>query len=181
MEMDRREIRFTLLIAATRVTRNSLSGLVPPLIPILTVALEYPLWQLGLLVTIFTLGSGLGQAPVGYLSDTYDRRYILPTGISIAGGSYVLFALAPSIGAVLPAVSIVPVDPTFAVMCVAMLVCGLATAVVHSTAYPMITANVREPNKGKVLGIFGSSAKFGDAITPLFVGELILVLAWEES
>jgi MFS family permease len=180
MNLDREEVRFTLLIAVTRMTRNMLSGLLPPLIPILAVALEYPLWQLGLLVTVFTLGSGLGQAPFGYLSDQYDRRYILPTGISVAGGSYLLFAFAPAVGAAVPGLAGLPFEPTFLVMALAMLICGLATAVVHPTAYPMITENVRAENKGKVLGVFGSAAKFGDATTPLLIGALVLALVWGE-
>lgn len=177
--MNSHETKFTLLIGVTRLVRNVLSGLVPPLIPILAVALDYPLWQLGLLVTIFSLGSGLGQAPFGYLSDIYDRRYILPTGIAIAGGSYLLFALAPAIAGRTPTIQGLPFETTFVVMSISMLICGVATAVVHPTVYPMISENVREANKGKVLGVFGSAAKAGDGTTPLIVGVLILVLIWE--
>lgn len=178
--MNRTEITFTLLVSSTRLARNAISRLIPPLIPVLAVALAYPLWQLGLLVTLFSLGSGLGQAPFGYLSDTYDRRYLLPTGLSIAGASYLLFAVAPQIEAVFPLVPFLPFEVTFLVMCVSMLVCGFGTSVVHPTTYPMITENVRAENKGKVLGIFGSSAKIGDAVTPIFVGLLVLALVWEE-
>lgn len=178
--MDRHEIEFTVLVGTTRLVRNLLASLIPPLIPILAVALEYPLWQLGLLVTIFTLGSGLGQAPFGYLSDKHDRRYILPTGISIAGGSYLLFGYAPQLESVLPTIPPVPFGSTFLVMCLSMLVCGVASSVVHPTVYPMITENVRASNKGKVLGIFGSAAKVGDATVPIVVGILLLVLVWEE-
>jgi MFS family permease len=178
--MDEHERRFTLLIWITRLSRNALSSLIPPLIPILAVALNYPLWQLGLLVTIFSVGSGLGQAPFGYLSDKYDRRYILPTGIGFAGISYLLFASAPRIAPVIPTPSVSPFDGAFLVMCLSMLLCGVGTSVVHPTLYPMISENVREANKGKVMGVFGSAAKVGDAATPILVGVLILVLIWQE-
>jgi MFS family permease len=178
--MDAHERRFTVLIWITRLARNALSSLIPPLIPILAVALDYPLWQLGLLVTIFSVGSGLGQAPFGYLSDKYDRRYILPTGVGFAGTSYLLFASAPRIAPAIPTPSVSPFDSAFLVMCVSMLLCGVGTSVVHPTLYPMISENVRETNKGKVMGVFGSAAKVGDATTPILVGVLILVLIWEE-
>lgn len=177
--MDRHEITFTLLIASTRIARNSLSQLLPPLIPILAVALAYPLWQLGLLVTVFTVGSGIGQAPVGILADRYDRRYLLPTGFIIAGASYLLFASAPRVATVAPGASLAGFDAAFLVMSVSMFFVGIGTSVVHPTAYPLITANVSASNKGKVLGIFGSAAKTGGAIIPLVVGVLILVLVWE--
>lgn len=177
--MNRNEIAFTFLISSTRIARNSLSQLLPPLIPILAVALAYPLWQLGLLVTLFTFGSGIGQAPFGYLADKYDRRYILPTGFVVAGASYLVFALAPRIGALVPDVSIGALDAPFLVMALSMFFVGIGTSVVHPTAYPMISENIRESNKGKVLGIFGSAAKIGGAIIPLVVGLLILFLVWE--
>lgn len=178
--MDAHEIRFTILIWVTRLARNALTSLIPPLIPILAVALEYPLWQLGLMVTIFSLGSGVGQAPFGYLSDKYDRRYILPTGVGVAGASYLLFASAPRLASPLPPIPLVPFDNAFLLMSFSMLLCGIGTSVVHPTLYPMISENVRETNRGKVLGIFGSAAKVGDATTPILVGLLILVLIWAE-
>lgn len=180
VSLDSYEVRFTILLWVTRLGRNALSSLVPPLIPVLAVALEYPLWQLGLLVTVFSIGSGVGQAPVGYLSDMYDRRYILPTGLGFAGMSYLLFAVAPRLGALLPPVEGVPFESTFLLMMTAMLFCGIGTSVVHPTLYPMISENIREQNKGTVLGIFGSAAKVGDASTPIIVGVLILVLLWQE-
>ncbi|MCW8173481.1 hypothetical protein D8S78_22660 [Natrialba swarupiae] len=38
----------------------------------------------GLLISIYSVGGGIAQAPLGILSDRYDRLYILPTGIVIA-------------------------------------------------------------------------------------------------
>jgi MFS family permease len=64
-------------------------------------------------------------------------------------------------------------------MAASMLVAGVAASVVHPTVYPMITENVRDSNKGKALGLFGSAAKAGDATVPIVVGVLLLVLAWD--
>ena len=176
--MNPAERTFTLLIASTRVARNSLSQLLPPLIPILVVALRYPLWQLGLLVTLFTLGTGTGQAPVGVIADRYDRRYVLPVGFVVAGASYLLFAVAPHLARLAPGLAVGPFDAQFVVMAGAMFLVGVGCSVVHPTVYPMITENVRPAHKGKVLGIFGSAAKMGGAIVPLVVGLLVLTMGW---
>ncbi|RQG87813.1 MFS transporter [Natrarchaeobius halalkaliphilus] len=177
-----REVRFALVISGAHLGQHFLMRLIPPLIPVLAVALEYPLWQLGLLISLFSFGSGLAQAPLGIISDRYDRLYVLPTGITIAGAGYVLFAGATSLGAVVPGITISGYTFTgaFLVMGLAMLISGVGTAVVHPTGYPMITDNVSSDNKGKVLGVFGSSAKFGDAAAPAIVGVLILVLVWSQ-
>lgn len=180
--LSSREVRFTIVVSGTHLIQHFLMRLIPPLIPVLTVALKYPLWQLGLLVSVFSFGSGLGQAPIGILSDRYDRLYILPTGIAIAGACYALFAVAPIIGTVIPALSVLGYTfaGSFVIMCLSMLFCGMGTAVVHPVGYPMITQNVTEENKGKVLGAFGSSSKLGDAAAPTVVGVLVLFLLWDQ-
>ena len=177
-----REVRFGLVISATHLGQHFLMRLVPPLIPVLAVAFGYPLWQLGLLVSLYALGQGVVQAPLGVLSDRYDRLYLLPTGITLAGLGYVLFAGSLSLGASIQTVTLFgyPFEGGFLVMCLSMLVVGLGCSVVHPAAYPMITDNTAPENKGKVLGAFGSSAKFGDAAAPAVIGVLILVLVWDQ-
>lgn len=180
--LSRHELRFAVIVSSTHLTQHFLMRLIPPLIPILAVALEYPLWQLGLLVSIYSFGGGVAQAPLGILSDRYDRLYILPTGLSAAGASYVLFAMAPVLGRAVPSLPILgyTFEGGFIVMGLAMLGVGLGAAVVHPTGYPLISANVSEDNKGKVLGAFGSFSKVGDAAAPAVIGALILVLVWEQ-
>lgn len=180
--LSARERRFTFVISVAHLSQHFLMRLVPPLIPVLAVALEYPLWQLGLLVSFFSFGSGLAQAPLGILADRYDRLYILPTGIAIGGAGYVLFAASMALEAVVPGIMLLGYQFSggFLVMSLAMLIAGVGAAVVHPTGYPMITDNVDPSNKGKVLGVFGSSAKFGDAAAPALVAVLILALVWEQ-
>lgn len=177
-----RELRFAFLISSSHFTQHVFYRILPPLIPVLAVVLEYPLWQLGLLITLYSLGMGLVQAPLGILSDRIDRRYLLPSGLAIAGAAYVLFAFAPSLGTLLPAVTLLDhtFEGGFLVMALAMVFVGIGLAVVHPAGYPMITDNVDTDNKGTVLGVFGASSKFGDAATPALIAGLLLILAWEQ-
>ena len=177
-----RELRFALLVSSSHFTQHVFYRILPPLIPVLAVALDYPLWQLGLLITLYSLGMGIVQAPFGVLSDRIDRRYLLPTGLALAGAAYVLFAFAPTLGVSVPAVTLLgyTFEGGFLVMSLAMVVVGIGLAVVHPAGYPMITDNVETDNKGKVLGVFGASSKFGDAATPALVAVLLLLLPWEQ-
>ncbi len=180
--LSSREVRFTLVISAIHLGQHFLMRLIPPLIPVLAVSMAYPLWQLGLLISLYSLGQGLAQAPLGIISDRYDRLYILPTGITLAGFGYVLFASSTALEAAIPGITLLryAFEGGFLVMCFAMLLVGVGCAVVHPAGYPMITDNVSPENKGKVLGAFGSSAKFGDAAAPAVIGVLILVLVWQQ-
>jgi MFS family permease len=154
--------------------------LFPPLIPVLAVEFGFPLWKLGLLISISSTVDGLGQTPMGILSDTRDRRYLLASGIGAMSIGTVLFALAPTVGTVVPTVPVAGyvIKGTYAVMIVAMIVLGVGSSVVHPTGYPLVTQNVDEDVKGRALGVWGSAAKFGDAAAPAMIGALLLVVAW---
>lgn len=180
--LTREEIRFSVLICTSHFSQHVYNRILPPLIPVLAVALLYPLWQLGLLLTLFQLGAGVSQAPLGILSDRVDRRYLLPTGLIVAGGAYSTFSFAGVLGELLPTITAFgnAFEGGFIVMSVSMLVAGVGIAVVHPVGYPMITDNVRDDTKGKVLGLFGASSKLGDAVTPAAIAGLILVLSWHE-
>jgi MFS family permease len=167
-------------MSGTHFVQHCLNRMLPPLIPLLAVSLGYPLWKLGVLVTLSSLGSGFGQAPSGVLSDRYDRRFILPTGLFVAAGAYTVFGLSPSLGSLLRPVVLAgqTFEGPFLVMSIAVLVAGVGRSVVHPTGYPLISANVSEADKGKVLGMWGSSAKLGDAASPAIIGVLLLALVW---
>lgn len=179
--LDARELRFALLVSSSHFAQHVYYRLLPPLIPVLAVALEYPLWQLGLLITVYSLGMGLAQAPLGVIADRMDRIYLLPSGIGITALAYILFAVAPILGQGIPAVTVLGYrfEGGFLVMCVSMVIVGVGLAVVHPAGYPMISDNISVTNKGKVLGLFGASSKFGDAVTPAIIAALILVISWE--
>lgn len=181
LDLDREWVA-ALVLGTAHGAQHFLSSLLPPLIPLLTVALEYPLWQLGLLVSLYSLVSGLGQAPMGELSDRFDRRFLLPPGLAIMGLGYVVFGLAPSFGAPLPGLVLggVTLAGPYLVMAAGMVVTGAGSSVVHPTGYPLVSANVRDSRKGRALGIWGSASKFGDTLSPAAVAALILVLTWDQ-
>lgn len=182
MEASRREWAFAALMSTSHGAQHFYARLLPPLIPILAVKLSLPLWKLGLLISVYSFTSGMAQTPMGILSDKYDRRYILPPGLAVMAFGYVIFGAAPSIGAVLPDLGALGYEFTgpFLVMCVGMAVTGTGASVTHPTGYPLITENIDDDRKGKMLGLWGSAAKVGDAAAPAFVGVLILVLVWNE-
>jgi MFS family permease len=179
--MERREWLFAGVISACHAVQHVYLRLLPPLIPLLAVDLGFPLWKLGLLVGARSAADGLGQTPMGVLSDSHDRRLLLSGGVAVMGAGFALFALAPMLGGSIPGFEIAgyAVTGTFAVMFVAVLVAGVGSSAVHPTGYPLITANISGEYKGRALGIWGSSARLGDATIPLLVGVLILVTIWE--
>ena len=177
----RREWSIAVLFGTSHATQHFFRSIIPPLIPILALQLDLPLWQLGMLVSIYSLFSGLGQTPFGVLSDRYDRRLLLPAGLGIMSVGFGSFGLAPSLGAGLPTATFFGVTFTgpFFLMCVAMGIGGFGASVTHPVGDPLISANVSDVRKGRALGIWGSSSKLGDALAPAVVGVAIVVVPWE--
>ncbi len=179
--MDRRHWILASLMGGIHFTFHAFMRLIPAFIPILGVALDYPLWKLGMLVSAYLVGSSIGLLPMGVLSDRYDRRATLSASLAVVGIGYVLFSVAPTLGAGLPGAEIAGLafDGTFAVMAGSMLVSGFGTAAHVPVGVPILTANADPGNRGMLLGIWGGGSKLGDAVGPAVVGVLILVLGWQ--
>ncbi|MDY6777323.1 MAG: MFS transporter, partial [Candidatus Nanohaloarchaea archaeon] len=170
------------MLSSTHGMQHFFGKIFPPLIPLLATDLQLPLWKLGLVVTLWSLANGLLQAPMGVLSDRYDRKYLLTAGLLSVSLGYFVVAAAMELGAVLPVLEILGVQWSGTLLAIAlgMIVAGLGKSVTHPTGYPLLTANVPEGRKGNALGSWGSASKVGDAVGPAFVGVAILVLPWQE-
>jgi len=179
---NRQEWVIALVLSVSHGAQHFFSRLIPPLIPVLVITLGMPLWKFGLLVSVYSLGAGFGQTPMGILSDRHDRRYILPPGLAVLSFGYIVFGLAPSLGGGLPSLALAghTFGGPFLVMNVAMAVSGVGASVTHPTGYPLISENVSPERKGRALGMWGSAAKVGDAAAPALIAVLILVLAWNQ-
>lgn len=180
--MEGREWRFALTISGAHGVDHLLKRVFPPLVPIWAVAFGFPLWKLGLLLGARSLGSALGQAPMGHLSDRFDRRVMLPAGIAVIGVSFLAFVALPGLDALdvrLAVVAGTPVTGQFIAMALAMVAVGLGSSTLHPVGYPLISRNVGAERQGKVLGMWGSARAFGDGGAPAVVGVALLVTGWE--
>lgn len=172
--MNRDEWTFAATMSGVHGLDHLAKRLFPPLVPVWAVTFGFPLWQLGVILGAHTLGSAVGQAPIGHLSDRGDRRRLLATGIALIGVGTAAVGVAPLV----QGGSVAGFSPAFLALSTATLAAGLGSAFVHPTGYPLISANVPESTRGKVLGMWGSAARFGDGLAPAIVGALLLVVAW---
>lgn len=179
--MDRSDWMLGALMGGIHFTFHLFMRLVPALIPLLAVSLSRSFYELGLLVSVFFVGSSIGLIPMGVLSDAYDRRWLLAGALGVVGVGYGLFALAPTLGADLAPVAVAGVDADgpYLVMVLGMGVAGLGTSAHVPVGVPLLTANASPERKGTLLGIWGGASKLGDAAGPAIVGVLILVVGWQ--
>ena len=157
--------------------------ILPPILPLLGVEFPYPLWKLGALVSLYFLGSGFGQTPLGILADKYDRRFILPLSIGLMGVGYLVFAIAPQLVSTnATAITLVGTSFTYQFLCMSLgvFIAGLGASAIHPVGYPLVATNVSAESTGSAYGVWGSAAKFGDAAAPTAIAILILVIQWNE-
>jgi MFS family permease len=182
MDDDGRNWRLVVSMSSIHFIQH-IFRILPAILPIIALDFPYPLWKLGALVSIYFLGSGFGQTPVGILADRYDRRLILPPSIGVMGLGYVVFAIAPQL--VSPeAAAFTLLGATFtlqfALMGLGVLVSGVGASAIHPVGYPLVATNVSPDRVGSAYGVWGSAAKLGDAAAPMSIAVLILVVQWND-
>ena len=172
--------RAALVLSGAHGVDHLLKRVFPPLVPIWAVAFGLPLWKLGALLGALTLGSALGQTPVGHLSDRYDRRYVLPAGIALMGLSFVVFPAIPRVDALAVEFTLAgtALDGHLIAMFATLFVVGLGSSTLHPVGIPLMSQNVPEGRKGGVFGMWGSARAFGDGTAPALVGAGLLVTDW---
>ncbi|MDH3451418.1 MAG: MFS transporter [Gammaproteobacteria bacterium] len=139
--------------------------LLPPLFPILVNVYGVGFTELGIALAVFSLTTGLTQAPVGFLVDRYGARGLLIGGIVLEG---VAFAL----------VGVLPFYPALIGLMVAA---GLANAVYHPADYSILNASVPERRMGRAFSVHTTSGFLGDALAPVTIVALLTVMAWDDA
>ena len=113
--------------------------------------------ELGLGITVFSIVSGLTQAPVGFVVDRFGAKMILVCGICVGSASFIFLGFHLTY-------------PSFLV-CAA--VAGLANSVYHPGDYAILTSVVDERRMGRAFSIHTFAGFLGGAVAPALM--LLLV------
>ncbi|MDX1432520.1 MAG: MFS transporter [Gammaproteobacteria bacterium] len=139
--------------------------LLPPLFPFLRDVYGVGFTELGFAITVFSITTGLTQAPIGFLVDRYGARGILIGGLA-------LHALAMAL------VAAVPVYPALIAF---MVLAGLANAVYHPADYSILNACVGKSGIGRAFSIHTFAGYLGGAMAPVTVVLLMNSLGWRAA
>ena len=137
----------------------------PPLFPLLGVTYGVGFAELGLLMSVFYLASGVGQTAAGFLVDRYGARRLLLAGAALLSGSILLVGVVPSYAWALPL----------------MALAGLGNSVFHPADFAILAAAVGKDRLGRAYGMHSVTGNAGWMVAPFTMVALATLWNWRAA
>ncbi len=139
--------------------------LLPPLFPIFMKEFGLSFSELGLLVTIFFVISGLGQAGAGFLVDRVGARPVLFAAL----GMFMAACLAAATAHGYPGLML------------AAALAGCGNAPFHPVDFTILNQRVSAPRLGYAFSAHGLTGNLGWALTPVFLVGITALSNWRTA
>lgn len=139
--------------------------ILPPLFPLIRDDLGASWTDLGLLIAVFSVATGVAQLPAGILVDRIGARPVLFAGLVLQAAPFALVALFP----------------TYWGLMALVLVAGIGNAVFHPADYAILAAQIDSERQGRAFGIHIFAGYMGWVVAPPLMLGLTLVLGWAEA
>lgn len=159
----RAEARTIGLVGLAHGTSHFFHLLLPPLFPALIVEFGLSYSALGLLVTVFFVVSGIGQAVSGFVVDRVGARPVLYAAL----GCFVVAALVAASA------------QGWATLMLAAALAGLGNSPFHPVDFTILNRRVSRPRLGHAFSVHGISGSLGWAAAPVvMIGLSALTGSW---
>ncbi len=122
----------------------------PPLFPLMQAELGTSYAALGLLLTLLSITTGIGQVAAGFLVDRFGARALLLSGLAIMGVAMGAIGLVHSYWA----------------MAALIVVSGIGNCVFHPCDYVILNASVHPSRLGQAFSIHTFTGNVGFAVAP---------------
>lgn len=155
-----RDARVIGLVTAAHFMSHFYQLVLPPVFVLMTAEYGLSYIQLGLLVTVFSVMTGVVQTPMGFVVDRFGGRPMLIGGLLLLSVSIGLYGLAPSYEWLL----------LFAA------IGGIANSVFHPADFAILSGSVEKRRIGRAFSIHAVAGNLGWAAAPLVMLSLTAVL-----
>jgi MFS family permease len=139
--------------------------LLPPLFPVFMTEFGLSFSQLGALMSVFFVVSGLGQASAGFVVDNLGARPLLFVALG-------LFALAASFASTVT---------SYSGLVLVAAVAGLANATFHPVDFTILNQRVSAPRLGHAFSAHGLTGNLGWALAPVFFAGITALSSWRTA
>jgi MFS family permease len=132
------------------------------LFPFLKPAFGLSYAQLGLLMTVFFVVSGVGQALAGFVVDRVGARRVLFAGLALLGSAALVLAAAHS----------------YAMLAAGSMLAGLGNSVFHPADYTLLNQRVSKARLAHAFSVHGITGNLGWAAAPILLGGIAAAGSW---
>jgi MFS family permease len=146
-------------------SHHVLMSMTVPLFPFIRGDFGLDYTQSGIVISAFTIASGIGQLPAGWLADRIEPRKLLMIGISGVALAGILVGLSQ----------------TYLLLIVCLSLMGILSGGYHPTAPPLISALAKPEHLGKALGLHNIGGGSSHFLTPLIAVAVTSVWGWRSA
>jgi FSR family fosmidomycin resistance protein-like MFS transporter len=161
----RQDARVIGLVGLAHGTSHFYHLILAALIPWLKPAFNLSYTELGMLMTVFFVISGAGQAMAGFVVDRVGARNVLFFGMAMLGISALMLSGAASYGALLAGA----------------VLAGVGNSIFHPADYTLLNQRVSRARLAHGFSVHGISGNIGWAAAPLFLTSIAAVQGWRSA
>ena len=161
-QIQRKDWQIITLIGAAHACSHFFQLVFPTLFIALNTEFGFNYSQLGLLVAIFFIISGVGQASSGFVVDRIGPAPVLLFGLA----SFVVAGI------------LIGVANGYAMLVLAAIIGGLGNSIFHPVDYSILNHRVSPRRLGHAFSTHGFTGNLGWALTPMFMSALIYLANW---
>ena len=153
------------LVGFAHGTSHFFHFVIPPLFVMLMREFGLTFTQVGAVMSVFFVVSGVGQALAGFAVDRFGGMRVLCAGVGLLAISGLAYASAGSYPMLLGAAAIA----------------GLGNCVFHPADYTIMNRRVSQPRLGHAFSVHGLSGSLGWAAAPVFVLAIAQSNGWRAA
>jgi len=159
------DARVIALVGVAHGTSHFYHLILAALFPWLKPAFGLSYAELGLLLTVFFIVSGVGQALAGFVVDRVGARRVLFFGMAMLGVSALVLSVAGS----------------YAALMTGALLAGVGNSIFHPADYTLLNQRVSRARLAHGFSVHGISGNIGWAAAPLFMTTVASLSSWRTA
>jgi len=153
------------LVGFAHGTSHFFHFVIPPLFVMLMAEFGLTFTQVGAVMSVFFVVSGVGQALAGFAVDRFGGMRVLCAGVGMLALSGLAYAAASS----------------YPMLLAAAAVAGVGNCVFHPADYTIMNRRVSAPRLGHAFSVHGLSGSLGWAAAPVFVLAIAQSMGWRAA
>ncbi|MEQ1806186.1 MAG: MFS transporter [Burkholderiaceae bacterium] len=161
----RQDTRTIALVSLGHAVSHFFHLILAPLFPWIRDEFSLSYAELGVVMSVFFVVSGIGQALAGFVVDRFGARPVLFAGLALS--MLAAFGLAAS--------------HSYLTLMLFSGLAGLGNCVFHPADFSILNARVGRPRLGHAFAVHGLSGSLGWAAAPLFLVGIAQVSSWRTA